>query len=623
MRTVHFINGTEMNMPDGTYDRVDLTDLLIHSPNTVDVLDIHLHIAAVSTNADNFVTGGESLYSGLTNVTGGTYDKYFHHDILAATIPYALCIQKKVSKLKMPLAVCTALFLSTGLALAEEPVDLDMVNKIRDEGFNRSEVMESLRVLTDEIGPRLTASPGMRAASKWTVEQLKAWGIEDVYLEDFEFGRGWSTTRSEIHMTSPRQTQLYGLPIAWHPGTGGVLEGEIIYAPISSEDDFEDWKGKLQGKMVLIDAVGPPREAVSRDFTSLDDEMLDERASFNVPADERPPRDEWTKDMAFRHELSAFLATEGALVMVRESGHDAMILQVTGYQYHVGMTPEIPAVVLAAEHYQRLKRLADNDHAVRLSVDVEAAFHDEDHKGYSTIAEIPGAGRNPEIVMAGAHIDSHTPGDGAADNASGVAVVMEALRILKALGVQPVRSIRIGLWSGEEEEYYGSGEHVRRNFGSYPRKSEDMYQYVGDFEAADLTKSFVKETDYDKFSVYFNLDNGSGKIRGIYTEGNAAARPIFEAWLEPFHDLNATHVTLNSTKSTDHESFQLIGLPGYQFIQDRNSSAGRGHNQIDLYDEIYEKDLKQASVIMASFLYHAAMRDDRMPRKPEPVPLAE
>ena len=220
-------------------------------------------------------------------------------------------------------------------------------------------------------------------------------------------------------------------------------------------------------------------------------------------------------------------------------------------------------------------------------------------------------------------MDSHASGDGAADNASGVAVVMEAMRILKALDVEPKRTIRIGLWSGEEEEYYGSGEHVRRNFGSYPRKTDDMYQYVGDYEAADLSKPFVKARDYDKFSVYFNLDNGAGKIRGIYTEGNAAARPIFASWLEPFHDLGATHVTLNSTGSTDHESFQLIGLPGYQFIQDRNSGNGRGHNQIDLYDEIYAADLKQASVIMASFLYHAAMRDERMPRKPEPVPVPE
>jgi hypothetical protein len=505
--------------------------------------------------------------------------------------------------------------------LADEPVDLDMVNKIRDEGFNRSEVMESLRVLTDEIGPRLTASPGMRAASQWSVEQLRSWGVENVYLESFEFGRGWSTTRTEIQMTAPRKTQLHGLSVEWHPGTGGVLEGEIVHAPISSVEDFQEWEGKLKGRMVLLQEVRPPRKRGNKVFKRYTEAELDERVPFDVPGEDRPTGDIWAKSLSFQQTLFEFLKKEGALVAIGNNGRDDMAISNLGYLYHAGKTPEIPAVVIAREHYERLLRLAAEGHTVRLSVDVDAAYHDEDHKGYSTIAEIPGKGRNPEIVMAGAHIDSHAPGDGASDNAVGVAVVMEAMRILKALDVQPKRSIRIGLWSGEEQEYYGSGKHVRENFGSYPRRPEDIYKYVGDYEAADLTKPFVKESDYDRFSVYFNVDNGAGRIRGIYAEGNAAARPIFEDWLVPFHDLDARHVTLNGTKSTDHESFQLIGLPGYQFIQDRSGGNGGGHTQHDLYDEIYEKDLKQSSVILASFLYHAAMRDERMPRKPEPVPI--
>jgi len=520
-------------------------------------------------------------------------------------------------------AVWTVFLFVTTLATAEEPVDLDMVTRIRDEGFNRSEVMESLRVLTDEVGPRLTASPGMRAASKWTVEQLRAWGVENVYLESFDFGRGWSTTRTEVHMTSPRQKQLHGLSVEWHPGTGGALEGEVVYAPISSIEDFDKWRGKLKGKMVLIDEVGPSRQPGEKVLSTYDDAELDERAQFSVPVGDRSSRDSWIEDFEFTRALSPFLVEEGALVLVRKNDRDGMAISNLGYQYYVGETPDIPSVVLASDHYKRLLRLADNDNAVRLSVNVEATYYDDDHKGYSTIAEIPGEGRNPEIVMAGAHIDSHATGDGAADNAAGVAVVMEALRILKALGVQPKRTIRIGLWSGEEQEYYGSGQHVRNNFGHYPRRPEKVFTYVGDYSAADLTRSIVKERDYDKFSVYFNLDNGAGSIRGIYAEGNAAARPIFEAWLEPFHDLGATHVTLNSTGSTDHESFQLIGLPGYQFIQDRNSAHRGGHAQLDVFDEIYEKDLKQSSVILASLLYHAAMRDERMPRKPEPVPLPD
>lgn len=523
---------------------------------------------------------------------------------------------------KLTIAFLTLTILITDVS-ADEPVDHEMISKIRDEGFNRSEVMESLRMLTDEIGPRLTASPGMRAASQWTVEQMESWGIDNVYVESFEFGRGWSMTRSEVHMTTPRHVQLHALPVAWHPGTDGLIEGEIIYAPISSSDDFEQWQGKLEGKFVLVSKVSEATEYTDKNTASYTDAELDEAGTFKIPVGGPPSRDGWAKRISFRYELSAFLAEEGALGLVRKNFRDDMAISNDGYQYKVGQTPQIPGIVLATQYYKRLKRLADNGHVVQLSMDIDVEFHDDDHKGYSTIAEIPGVGRSPEIVMAGAHIDSVPSGDGAADNAAGVSVVMEAMRILNALDVKPKRSIRIGLWSGEETEYYGSQLHVSRNFGHYPRLTGDIYKNVGDYEAADLSKPFTKERDYDKFSVYFNFDNGAGKIRGIHTQGNAAVRPIFEAWLAPFHDLGATHVTLNNTESTDHEPFHLIGLPGFQFIQDRSGGNRGYHNQLDLYDERMEKDLKQASVILASFLYHAAMRDERMPRLPEPMPVTD
>ena len=519
--------------------------------------------------------------------------------------------------MKILFAACVVSIIAGTAVCAAEPVDLDMIEKIRDEGLNRSEVMESLRILTDEIGPRLTASPGMRAASKWSVEQLQEWGVQNVYLESFNFGRGWSTTRSEIHMTSPRQAQLNGFPVEWYPGTGGVLEGEIVHALISSTDDFADWEGKLQGKMVLIDEVQTPAGRKSTVHASYTREELDEIAKTNESEAKLSSYDEWAAGLEFSRQRNAFLSKEGALVSIRNNGRADMSINNSAYQYHAGMTPGIPSVVLATEHYERLFRLADNDHEVRLSVDVEATYYDEDHNGYSTIAEIPGEGSSPEVVMAGAHIDSHSSGDGAADNAAGVAVVMEAMRILKALDVQATRSIRIGLWSGEEQEYYGSGKHVRENYGHFPRKTDDMYEYVGDYIAADLSKPLVKARDYDRFSVYFNLDNGAGKIRGVYAQGNTEAIPIFESWLLPFQDIGATHVSLNYTGSTDHESFQLIGLPGYQFIQDRTIGNGAAHTQLDMYDEIYADDLKQASVVLASFLYHAAMRNERMPRRKE------
>ena len=508
-------------------------------------------------------------------------------------------------------------------ACVQEPVDDEMVKKIRDEGFNRSEVLETFRILTDEIGPRLTASPGMRVASQWTVEKLEGWGLENVHLEAFEFGRGWSPIRSEIHMTSPRRTQLYGLPIQWHPGTDGVLEAQVVYAPINCEEDyasceqeFQNWSGDLAGRIVLVDDVGEPSQPSLTETGPLTAEDL---AEIDNPEDE-PASDTWTDFMSFRRSLMRFLADEGAAAMVMMSPHEEALIQMTGYQYHVGNTPEFPAVMLAKAHYQRLVRFIENNRSVRMSVDVEVTFHDDDHNGYNTIAEIRGQGHDPEIVMAGAHIDSHSPGDGASDNAFGVAVVMEAVRILTALDVQPKRTIRIGLWSGEESEYWGSAKHVRENFGYLPRLESEEAEFLGDYEAADHSKPLVKGPDYERFSVYFNLDNSAGRVRGIYTEGNAAVRPIFEAWLRPFHDLDATHVTTSSTDGTDHESLQLIGLPGYQFVQDRSNGDARYHNQLDLFDPAYEEDLKQASVIMASFLYHAAMRDARMPRKPEPRP---
>lgn len=521
--------------------------------------------------------------------------------------------------MKVLSASLVAVLLAAAQVWAEESVDLDMIEKIRDEGFNRSEVMESVRVLTDEIGPRLTASPGMRAASKWSVEQLKAWGIDNVYLESFEFGRGWSITRSEVHMTSPRQQQLHAMPMEWFPGTGGVLEGEVVHAPISSLEDLVEWEGNLRGKMVLIDEVSEPAPRSSRVYEPLTTEELDERAALGDPDDAELFETDWVESVNFEQQLTLFAAQEGVLVLVRNNGRADMALSNDAYEYHVGRTPKVPSIVLAREQYERFIRLAEYGNEVRMSVDVEVEYYDDDHNGYSTIAEIPGAGPNPEIVMAGAHIDSHSLGDGAADNAAGVAVVMEALRILKKLDVQPRRSIRIGLWSGEESEYYGSGKHVRENFGHYPRLQGEIYDRFGDYATADLSQPVVKEDDYDRFSVYFNYDNGAGKVRGIYTEGNAAVVPIFEAWLEPFHDLDATHVSLKHTTYTDHESFELIGLPGFQFIQDRTIGNGASHTQLDMYDEIYEEDLKQASVIMASFLYHAAMREERMPRLSEEV----
>lgn len=521
-------------------------------------------------------------------------------------------------------ALCAVLLaVPTG---AQEPVDLDAINKIRDEGFNRSEVMDTLRHLTDAIGPRLTGSPAMIEANNWTRDKLTEWGLENARLEGFEFGAGWTGERSEVYMTAPRRTQLYALPLTWHPGTTGVLEGDVVHAPIGSKKDFAKWRGKLDGKIVLVSSLPKQKAPSNKVFTRRDEGNLTKTAEYSVPTGDpaKASFEGWIKYKSFFYELEQFLAKEGAVAMVRRSPRKAMLTEATSYQYKIGKNAKIPGVGMAYEHYARAVRLLKSGEDVRMSIDVDATFYTEDTKSYSTLADIPGKGRRPEIVMAGAHLDSWFVGDGAADNGAGTAVVMEAVRILKAIGVEPNRTIRVGLWGGEEQGYYGSQQYVLDHLVNRPKNPSETLQYMGTYEQYYGQFPMTLKPEFDRFSAYFNLDNGSGKIRGVYGEGNSAIVPIFEAWLKPFHDLGAKTVTLQATVGTDHEPFDDIGLPGFQFIQDPlNYGSQLHHSQIDTFGHTYEKDLKQASVIMASFLYHAAMRDEKLPRKPLPKAKAE
>jgi len=518
------------------------------------------------------------------------------------------------------LFVGMVLSFSLGLgAGADEGVDLVVVNKIRDEGFNHSEVMETLRYLTDHIGPRLTGTPAMLEANNWTKDKLAEWGLENAHLAGFEFGPGWTAERVEVYMTSPRRTQLYAQPISWHPGTAGVLEGEVIHAPLRATSDFKPWEGKLKGKIVMVDNVPDQSEPNNEIFRRRDAAGLQDTTTFDVPEGEQTGIDGWVQYKSFIYEREQFLAKEGAIAMVRRSPRKGMLIEASSYQHLEGQNANIPAVSLAWEHYARAVRLLEAGEDVMLSVSVDATFHSDDMKSYSTIAEIPGKGRRPELVMAGAHLDSWFVGDGAVDNGAGVAVVMEAVRILKAIGVTPKRTIRVGLWGGEEQGYYGSQQYVMDHLVKRPENTDARLKFMGPYEKYHNQFPITYKPEFDRFSAYFNLDNGSGKIRGIYAEGNAAVAPIFEAWLKPFHDLGAKTVTLNATGGTDHEPFDDIGLPGFQFIQDPLDYGSRlHHSQLDMLDHAYEKDLKQAAVIMASFIYNAAMRDEKLPRKSLP-----
>ncbi len=508
-------------------------------------------------------------------------------------------------------------------AFAEEEVDLEIVNRIFDQGINHSEVMDTLQHLTDVIGPRLTGSPQMKQSNDWTRDKFAEWGLENAHLEDFEFGRGWTFSKSVVRMTSPRVAQLYALPMGWTPGTDGVVSGEVIHVTIDDEEDFEDYRGKLSGKIVLLDKARERREPSNNIFTRRDEKSLANTKEYDIPnARGSGGFGNFKKLFAFTQDLYKFLKEEGAVAAIKISPREAALIEASFYIYEVGKTVEIPVLSMTSEDYDRTMRLLDLDNTVTLELEVEAQYYDDDTKGYNTIAEIPGQGRNPEIVMAGAHLDSWFVGDGAVDNGAGSAVVMEAARILSAIGIKPKRTIRFGLWSGEEQGFYGSLDYVTRHFAERPLSEKEEDQGLPRFFSFTSQWPIQPKPAHEKLSVYFNLDNGSGKIRGIYGEGNPALQPIFKSWLKPFHDLGAETVVLGNTGGTDHQPFQWIGLPGFQFIQDPLDYGSRlHHSQIDTLSHVYEKDLQQAAIIMASFLYHAAMRDERMPRMPLPTDL--
>ena len=504
---------------------------------------------------------------------------------------------------------------------ADEPVDWEMVNRIRDEGIERSQVMDTLQYLTDRIGPRLTGSPALVEANEWTLEKLQEWGLEEGRLEEWgPFGRGWSFSRVAVHMIHPRQTPLMALPKAWTPGTEGPVRGQAMRVTIEAEDDLDQYRGGLQGKVLFISESREITPADQAEFARLTQEELEEMEIFSFPSGRS---DKWLAEarehLELRRALNEFLVKEGAVAVVDISSRDGGILRLgSAGSREPGESVGVPTIAMAAEHYNWILRLLDEDQEVEIELDIEARFHDDDLMAYNTIAEIPGTDRADEVVLLGAHLDSWHPGTGSNDNGTGTAVVMEAVRILQALGVEPRRTIRVALWAGEEQGLLGARAHVEKHYASRPDSEIPEEQ---DFPAHLRTLGWPITTkpDHAKLSGYFNFDNGSGKIRGIYTQGNAAVAQVFEAWLKPFRDMGADTVTNRNTGGTDHIAFDAVGLPGFQFIQDDLDYYTRTHHSnLDVFDHAQREDLVQASIIMASFAYHAAMRDEMLPRKPIP-----
>lgn len=513
-------------------------------------------------------------------------------------------------------------FLTISLLSAEEKVDLAMVNRIKTEAFQNSHVMESAFYLTDVYGPRLTGSPGLQAAGEWIVRTMKDWGLAKPELEKWgPFGQGWTCTRFSAQMKEPQFSPLIGFARPWSPGTNGPVQGDPMLAVITSAADFDKYKGKLKGKIVLL---GEPRQlmpitkAQASRYSESELEALEmapdpaARSSFGGGAGPQTllmPRPSMPPGMPaggmvgmrqFRVQLNKFLVDEGVAVVVT-SGTNAdggtVFAQAAGSQDPKELLPP-PSVALTPEHYNRVARLLEKKVPVTLEFDIQAKITPPGDS-FTVSAEIPGSAKNAEIVMVGAHLDSWTGGTGATDNAAGCAVAMEAMRILKSLNVSMPRTVRMGLWTGEEQGLLGSRAYVKEHF-------------------ADPTEMKLKP-EHAKLSGYFNLDNGTGKIRGVYLQGNDMMRPIFEAWLAPFKDLGATSVTNRNTGGTDHQAYDAVGLPGFQFIQDEVEYNSRTHHSnMDLFDRLQAGDLMQASAVMASMIYDAATRPEMLPRKPLP-----
>jgi carboxypeptidase Q len=507
-----------------------------------------------------------------------------------------------------------------------EKVDLETVSRIRYEGFHNSQVMTFASGLMDSIGERLTGSPNMKRANEWTRDTLTEIGLSNAHLEPWgPFGRGWANTYVNVRMMSPDIVPLIAYAKAWTPGTNGVVTGKCIRANIEKKEDFDKYRGKLAGMIVIFGPDAEVKTITEAPFKRLTDDDLAKIGEYEIPG-ERPPFriSEMLRRRQFMKDLNQFLADEKALAVIDHSrgtaGGGTVFVQ-SGGSYRPGETTTVPQLTMASEHWSRIARLLDQKKDVSLELNVTNSFYDDDPMQYDTIAEIPGTDKKDEVVMLGAHLDSWHAGTGATDNGAGTIVMMEAVRILKALDIKPRRTIRIGLWSGEEEGLLGSQGYVEQHFGSRPPMDDPNMKGIPTLLRREAGPVTVKP-EQAKVSAYFNVDNGSGKIRGVYLQENEAVAPIFDAWMKPFKDLGMSTLTMRNTGGTDHLSFDAVGIPGFQFIQDPIEYETRTHHSnMDVYDRLQPEDLKQISVIVASFVYEAAMRDQMLPRKPIEKPL--
>jgi hypothetical protein len=519
------------------------------------------------------------------------------------------------------------------------------IEKIKDEGMNHSQVMQTLSYLTDVIGQRLTGSPSLARANMWTRDTMAKWGMQNAHLEQWgPFGRGWVLNGFSAQVSSPYAIPLIAYPKAWAPGTHGVLNADVVYLNAKDDASFDSFKGKLKGKIVLVAderQLKIDTEGIGHRYT---DAELTKMAEAPDPATVPRPGPGATPSPQFAARMAAaqlnsrrflFAFNEGAAMIVDNSrggfGGTIFVQQANVAQEPPTIPPDPgykrmsvyskeaesripPQITLATENYNRLVRMIEQGEQLKMTVNIDAAYVDGDGMVNNTMAEIPGTdpALKDQVVMLGGHMDSWHAGTGATDNGAGVAVAMEAARILMASGLKPRRTIRVALWTGEEQGLLGSHSYVKQHFG----EMKGAQNRFGPPDPNAPKPELVKGAEYDKLSAYYNLDNGTGKIRGVYMQGNASVRPYFEAWLAPFTDAGARTLTMSNTGGTDHLSFDAIGLPGFQFIQDEiEYDTLTHHSNQDVFDRIQADDMKQASTVMAAFVYQTAMMDEMMPRK--------
>jgi hypothetical protein len=525
----------------------------------------------------------------------------------------------------------------------------DVVERIKDEGVNRSKLMETVEYLTDVIGPRLTGSPALRRANEWTRERLTQYGLVNAHLEPWgPFGRGWTLKRFSAEVVAPQAFPLLAYPRAWSPGLDEPLTADVVLVDAKNEEELQKYKGALRGKIVLAGAVRELKPLFDPPAKRLTEKELLDLADAPDPSllPRRPQRRQLTPEQVeaarFNDRKTQFYYEEGAALLVGSSfaGDGGMLQFVqqaavpqpfdTPFEKRTGPWEKdapklIPQITLSNDHYNRLARMIGQGEHVRMSVNLQAEFDDSDPMSYNTVAEIPGTDLKDEVVMLGAHLDSWHTATGATDNGAGVGVMMEAVRILKALGLQPRRTIRIALWSGEEQGLLGSRAYVREHFGpvAAPAPAAAGTNAPAANASAPGAQPPRYKPEHERLNVYFNLDSGTGAVRGIYLQGNGALRPVFSRWLMPFREFkvgqttySASTVTLSNTDGSDFLSFDAAGLNGFDFIQDDMEYESRTwHSNQDNYDRLVADDLKEAACIVASFVYNAATMDGRLPRK--------